>query len=174
MRTLHTFFFLVIAVSSLYAGDITPSAVISSFYEKPYDIATSVRTNGCKLELRRYPETYTKNKPKLQGFWVQDVFVGKNLILRIQHSAVDKEQFLAIERGSDYGVLQIDRDLDGKYETLIVSSLKGQRLKDVLLVTTAGWLRHATTEEYHAWLHRGEINKRAIETTDEAIKALSK
>ncbi len=169
MNTLRLLVFLAVA-SSVGAAERPASPVVSSYYEKPYDISTSVRTNGCRLELRRYPETYTKNKPSLQGFWVQDVFIGKSLILRVRHSAAEKEQSLVVEQNSGYGVVQVDRDLDTKYETIIVASLKDQRLTDVLLVTADGWLRHSSSDEFDSWLRRSETNKRAEEQADKAVK----
>jgi hypothetical protein len=172
MRTLITFLILVAGAQAGCSADVPSAPVVSSSYEKPYDVVTSVRKNGCKLELRRYPEAYTKNKPALEGFWVQDVLVGDMLILRTQHSALEKERSLVIERASEYGVLQIDRDLDGRYEVLVVSSLKDERLKDVLFVTADGWLRHSSMEEYDIWLRREGGNKRAVEKADEVMKQL--
>jgi len=174
MRTLCALVSLIVT-TSVFAADKPAAPLVSTFYEKPYDITASVRTNGCKLELRRYPEAYTKTKPRLQGFWVQDVFVGEKLILEIRHSAADNEQSLAIERDKDYGVLQFDRDLDGKYETVIVASLRDQGLKDVLFVTADGSLRHSTPVEFQAWQSRSRENKQAIDAADKAIrKAMEK
>jgi hypothetical protein len=140
-------------------------AVVAKSQEGSFELTTSSRTNRCRLELR----CYTKKQPYLQGFWVQGVFIGDKHLISIQHSATEKEQSMAIEQGTGYGVLQIDRSLDGKYEMLIVVSLKDQHLVDVLYVTDDGWLRHSTPEEFQARQHIAEGNRQAIEKADKVI-----
>src|SRR5262245_17929531 len=120
MRTPITFLPFIAAAAVSFAADVPPSATVTKSQEGGFELTKSVRTNGCTLELRRY----TKSKPYLQGYWVQGVFVGNKQVVGIQHSATEKEQFLTIEQGTGYGVLQLDRDLDGKYEILLVVSVK--------------------------------------------------
>lgn len=76
---------------------------------------------------------------------------------------------MAIDQGVGYGVLQIDRNLDGKYEMLIVVSLKDQQIVDVLFVTDDGSLRHGTPEEFQARQRIAEGNRRALEKVDKII-----
>ena len=165
MHPLRTLVLLVITASALLAAERPGAAVVAKTREGSFDLITSVRTNGCRLELRRY----AKSKPYLQGYWIDDVYVGDKQLVRIHHSATEKEQSLAIEQNTGYGILQIDRDLDGKYEMLIVVSVKDQRLIDVLFVTDDGWLRHSTPEEFEARLRIAEGNRRATEEVDKTI-----
>ena len=165
MRTTLTSFLFVAAAVVSFAADVPRAATVTKSQDGSFELTKSVRTNGCTLELRRY----TKSKPYLQGYWVQGVFVGDKHVVKIQHSATEKEQSLAIEQGTGYGILQLDRDLDGKYEILLVVSLKDQGLKDVLYVTQDGSLRHATQEEFQARLRIAEGNREAIQKVDKII-----
>jgi hypothetical protein len=106
----------------------------------------------------------------MRGYWMQYVYVGDKHLLEIQHSATEKEQSLVIEHDTGYGVVQIDRDLDGKYEMLIVASLKDQSLIDVLFVTGDGWLRHSTPEEFEERLRIGEKNRKGLKELDKTIR----
>lgn len=158
---------LLLTLATSFAADSPPSAVVSNRQEGSFLVTASVRTNGCKLELWRY----TKDKPHLQGYWIQHVYVGEKHLIQVQqHSATEKEQSLVIEHDKDCGVLQIDRNLDGKYEMLVVASLKDRSLVDVLFVTEDGWLRHSTPEEFQERQRVGELNKKALEELDQTIR----
>jgi len=122
------------------------------------------------LELRRI----TKGEPYFQGYWVQDVHVGDQLLFRVEHSVAEKEQALLIEPQSAYGILQIDRDLDGKHDLFVVLSVKDQRLTDVLFVTDDGWLRHSTPEEIQARQRIAETNRQAMEELNTTIRDATK
>jgi hypothetical protein len=166
MRIPLTFLLFVGAAIVSLAADIPPSATVTKSQDGALELIKSIRTNGCTLELRRY----TKSKPYLQGYWVQGVFIGDARVVQIQHSATEKEQSLAIAPATGWGVLQLDRDLDGKYEMLLVVSVEDESLKDVLYVTADGWLRHATPEEFQARLRVAERNRDAIQKVDKIIR----
>jgi len=94
--------------ATFYPGD--PAISISE--PLSFEVTKAVRTNGCSLELRRY----TKKRPSLQGYWTQQGYVDGHLLFRIEHSTSPKEQTLTIHHVKDVLVMQLDRDLDGKYE----------------------------------------------------------
>src|SRR4026207_23727 len=110
MRILRLLIVLTLSLPAAFAVDSSLSAVVSNRTDRGYAVTASVRTNGCTLELWQY----TGAKAHLQGYWIQHVYVGDKHLFQIQHSATEKEQSLAIEHNTGYGVLQIDRDLDGK------------------------------------------------------------
>ena len=150
----------MLVCSRCFAGDIASSAVVTNFEKGVHAITVSVRTNGCTLELYRHTN---KGNPYFAGHWTQHVYAGGRHLLEIQHSAAEKEQSLAIDDNTGYRVLQIDRNLDAKYEMLTVISLKDQSLTDVLFVTDEGYLRHSTSEEFQARRRIFEENHRAVE-----------
>lgn len=165
MYALHTLLFIVVASSTLLAADSPPPAVITKAERGNYELTTSTRTNGCRLELSRY----IKTQANMQGYWLQNVFVGKKHLATIQHFATQNERSLVFDQDTGFGILQLDRDLDGKYEMLIVTSIKDQGLVDVLFVTDDGSLRHSTSEEFDARLHIAQGNRRAIEKLNQII-----
>jgi len=165
MRTPITLLLFVAVALVSFGSQVPAPATVTKSQQGSYEVTKSVRTNGCTLVLRRY----TKSKPYLQGRWTQLVYVGDKGVMRIQHSAVEKEQLLGIEPGTGYGVLLLDRNLDGKYEMFVVVSLKDQSLKDVLYTTDDGWLRHATPEEFQERLRLAEKNRHAMEELDKTI-----
>lgn len=105
----------------------------------------------------------------MQGYWTQNVYIGEKKLLRIEHSLTEKEQSLIIEQSTGYAVAQIDRNLDGKYEMLLIVSLKDETLMDVLILTEGGWLRHSTTDEFSARLRVGDRNRKDEENFNSTI-----
>jgi len=141
--------------ATMYPGD----PVISNSQPLSFEVTNAVRTNGCALELRRY----TNKRPSLQGYWTQKASVNGRLLFRIEHSTEPKEQTLTIHHVKDVLVMQIDRDLDGKYDLFLILSSKSLSLIDALVLTDEGWWRHATKEEFEARVKIAEDNKRDIE-----------
>lgn len=170
MHTIRTIILLLLTVSGSFAVDAPNLAIVTNSQQRGFEVTTSVRTNGCRLELWRY----VKKQPDMNGYWVQNLYVGDKRLLQIQHSLSYKEQSLVVEQNTDYGVLQLDRDLDGKYEMLIVMSLKDQSLIDVFVTTDDGWLRHSTPEELQARQHIAEGNQHALEEFDKTLKDTAK
>lgn len=156
--------FVAAAMVSI-ASPVPTAASVTKSQKGSFELTKSVRTNGCTLELRRY----TKSNPNLQGYWAQELYIGDKRLLRIQHSVVDKEQWLGFEPVTGYATQQIDSNLNGKYEVFLVLSLQDQSLKDVLYVTENGWLRHATPEEFQARLQIAQRNREAIQNLDKVM-----
>jgi hypothetical protein len=138
--------------ATIYPGD--PAISISQ--PLSFEVTKTVRTNGCTLELRRY----TNKRPSMQGYWTQKASVNGHLLFRIEHSTDPKEQTLTFHSVKDVSVMQIDRDLDGKYDLLLILSSKSLSLIDALVLTDDGWWRHATKEEFEARVKIAEDNKR--------------
>ncbi len=105
--------------------------VISKSQELSFEVTKSVRTNGCMLELNRY----TNKRPSSQGYWYQKASLNGDLLFRIEHSTSPKEQSLTFHRVKDVMVIQIDRDLDGKYDMFLILSSKNNSLIDALVLT---------------------------------------
>jgi len=159
MHKLLSFILLFFPITASFAADTPASAVVTKSQITSHEVTKSVRTNGCRLELWRY----NKSNPYFQGHWIQHVYAGDQHLLQIEHSLSEKEQYLAIDQNTGYGVVQIDRHLDGKYDLIIVISLKDQVLEDVLIVTDDGWLRHGTPEEFQTRQHIFEGNRQAVQ-----------
>ena len=140
---------------------------MTNWQKGTHGITASIRTNGCTLELHQI--TNSRN-PELKGYWIQHVYAGGKHILQIEHSALHKEQSLAIDPGRGYGVGQVDRNLDGKYDMLVVVSGTNQALTDVLFVTDGGWLRHSTPEEFQARQRIGERNRQDMQDVQKALQ----
>ncbi len=169
---IRSLMFLLLGLSGAFAADMPPSAVVTNWQKGLHAITTSVRSNGCTLEL--YQITNSRN-PELKGYWAQHVYAGNKHIMQITHSAVHKQQSLAIDSETGYGVGQLDTNLDGKYDLFIVVSPTNQTLVDVLVVTEEGWLRHSTSEEFRARQRIGEENRRGIEELENTVqKAVEK
>lgn len=141
--------------ATTYPGD--PAISISQ--PLSFEVTKAVRTNGCELELRRY----TNKRPSMQGYWTQKATVNGRLLFRIEHSTSPKEQTLTIHHVKNVLVMQIDRDLDGKYDLFLILSSESLSLIDALILTDDGWWRHATKEEFEARVKLAEDNERANE-----------
>jgi hypothetical protein len=139
---------------------------VSKSQQDAFEITTAVRTNGCTLVLYKYAKT----NPDLQGFWIQNIFLGNHQLFRVEHSTSPKEQALMFEQMTDVVVMPIDQNLDGKYDTFLILSLKKQKLIDVLMLTDDGWLRHGTEEEYEARQKIAENNQHALERVDKIFQ----
>lgn len=166
MRTTLSLVFFTLTISALFSADLPSVAVVTNSQQRSFEVKASVRTNGCLMELWRY----NKSRADLQGYWIQHVYAGKKHLLKIEHSATEKERSLHLEQGSGYGFMQIDHDLDGKYEMLVVVSHSDGSLTDVLLVTADGWLRHSTPEEFEARKRILETNLKVMSDTNKAIE----
>lgn len=166
MHTLLSLSFLIFTMSVSFGADLPPVAVVTNSQQRSSEVTASVRTNGCNMELWRY----NKNRPDLQGYWIQHVYAGKKHLLKIEHSATEKERSLHLEQGSGYGFMQIDRDLDGKYEMLVIVSHSDGKLTDVLFMTADGWLRHSTPEEFEARKRIYEANLQAMSDVFKAVE----
>ena len=166
MRMLPSLTFLALTLSATLAAEPVSSVVVSNRQEPAFAVTASIRTNGCKLELFRY----TKDKPHMQGYWIQHLYVGEEPLLLIQRSAIDKEQTLIIDPARNYAVLQMDLNFDGKYEMFLVESIKDKTLIDVLYVTEEGWLRHSTRDEFQARLRIAQTNRKQLEELDKTVR----
>lgn len=140
--------------------------VISTSRDRSFAVTTETRSNGCTLVLRKY----TNSRPSMQGYWVQDAFVGSHHLFSIQHSTSPREQALMFEPMTDIMVMPIDRNLDGKYDMFLLLSPKTKRLIDVLMLSDEGWLRHGTEVEYEARQEIFDDNTKALEQADSIIQ----
>lgn len=166
MHMLRLLMFLLLGISAPLAADMPPSAVVTNWQKGTHVITASVRSNGCTLELHQI--TNSRN-PELKGYWIQHVYAGDKHILQIEHSAVHKEQSLAIDPETGYAVGELDTKLDGKYDLFVVGSVTNQTLVDILFLTDQGWLRHSTPEEFRARQRIGEQNRRDMEELEKQL-----
>lgn len=167
MRTLLSLIILALTMSASFGADLPATAVVTNSQQRSFEVTESVRTNGCIIKLSRY----NKNRPELQGYWTQNVYAGGKHILRIEHSEVEKERSLHLDQGTGYGIMQIDRDQDGKYEMLVIVSHSDGKFMDLLFMTADGWLRHSTPEEFEA---RKRIYEANLQTMSDVYKAVEK
>jgi hypothetical protein len=90
----------------------------------------------------------------------------------------DRERSLVCVPDEKYQIHQLDRDLDGIYDMILVVRTTGLELLDVLVFEKAGYLRHASKEEFETRLAIANRNKQALEELDkitqEAFKKFNK
>jgi len=111
-----------------------------------FELTTVARVNGCRFVLKRY----TKSDPALAGYWTQDISILEHPLIHITRQPSSGTRSLRIENDGGYTVMQVDRNGDGIYETILIYLSSNQKLIDVLLLTPSGWLRHGTKVEFSA------------------------
>lgn len=138
--------------------------------ERSKDVETTTREGGCELVLT----TYTGALAELQGAWWQSVNVQtEQLILLSNHPQVP-ERVLSLHNSLKAVATQIDRDGDGQFELIVVSSPDRMKLLDVLVMTPNGKLRHSTPEEFTVRLQVYQANQKSLESLDQTIQDAGK
>lgn len=156
----------------LYASQVPSEAIVFKSNEKSVEITTSSRTNGCKLELRRW----TGKSKSTKEYWSQELYCGDEKLLKLLHQVdiYGSERSLLHLPNEKHQILQLDRDLDGVYDMILVLKIAGLDLVDVLVFEKEGYLRHASKEEFEARLTIMNKNKQGMEElhkiTQEAFK----
>jgi len=147
--------------SHLFASQAPSEAIVLKTNESRVEITTSSRTNGCKLELRRL----TRKSKSIKEYWSQSLFCGDDKLLELVHKdgTHGREISLLHLPNEKYQILQLDSDLDGDYDMILVLKAAGLDLVDVLVFEKEGYLRHGSKEEFEARIAIMNQNNQGME-----------
>src|SRR5450759_4129185 len=81
-----------------------------------FALTTVARVTGCQIVLKRY----TKSDPALAGYWTQDISILEHPLIHITRQPSSGTRSLRIENDGGYTVMQVDRNGDGIYETILI------------------------------------------------------
>ena len=157
--------FSLLVTGSLFAS---PGIPIQRSHDrsKSLDTVTVERPGGCKI----ISASYTGGLDELKGSWWQSVYVGSDLLLYVAQDTNRRERSVALNNNTNAVALQIDSNLDGKTDLIVVSNPGKQELTDVLTIGADGKISHASVELFEKRQRILEINIAGEKKLEGAIK----